>query len=71
MNHPERHVRQAEMDDSPREKMSDKRGYERELQYRESQGKDLVSGSEDERENTCKNGREGNGQAVNFWGCFC
>lgn len=70
VNHPERNVRQAEMDDSPREKMSGKRGYERELQYRGSQGKDLVSGSEDKRENGCKNGREENGQCILFV-CFC
>lgn len=46
--------------------MSDERGYEREFQYRESQGKDLVSGPEDEREKGCKNGREENGWAVYF-----
>lgn len=57
MNHPERNVRLAEMDDSPREKMSGKREYERDLQQRESQGKSLVSRSEDKRENECKNGR--------------
>lgn len=70
MNHPERNFRQVEMDDSPREKMSGERGYKRELLYRESQGKDLVSGSEDKRENGCKNGREENGQAVYFFVCL-
>lgn len=59
------------MDDSPREKMSGKRGYERELQLRESQGKVLVSESEDKRENGCKNGREGNGPVLYFLFCFC
>lgn len=71
MNHPERNVRLAEMDDSPREKMSGKREYERELQLRESQGKVLVSESEDKRENGSKNGREGNGQVLYFLFCFC
>lgn len=59
------------MDDSPRKYMSDKRGYEKEFQYRGSQGKDLVSGSEDEREKGCKKDREENGWAVYFWVCFC
>lgn len=68
MNHPDRKKCQAEKDDSPREQMSHERGYERVFQYRESQDKDLVSGSEDEREKGCKNGREKNGWAVYF--CF-
>lgn len=46
--------------------MSDEKGYEREFHYWESQGKDLINGSEDEKEKRYKNGRGDNGWAVYF-----
>lgn len=46
--------------------MSDEKRYERGFQYQESQGKDLINGSEDEKEKRYKNGREDNGWPVYF-----
>lgn len=57
-----------------KEEMSDVRIYERNFQYRESQGKVLVSGSKDEREKGCKNSREESRWEVYFFAAvfaFC